>query len=107
MIKGQKLIFKNPEILNEMLELRKQGWSTLELGKKYNCNHTTVMYQIMKNCPEYKGYASKLRTQTIPKKGHCPKCDLLLTSEFFCEYCKDLKSSKSEKGVTINGNNYR
>lgn len=41
--------FKNPETLQEMLRLRRKGWSFTKLGERYNCDHTTIMYHCQKN----------------------------------------------------------
>lgn len=35
--------------LPEMLQLRRQGWSTVALGKRYNKDHTTITYHCLKH----------------------------------------------------------
>lgn len=35
--------------IDEMLLLRAQGWSTIALGRKYNKDHTTILYHCKKH----------------------------------------------------------
>ena len=99
---GDKRIFDDEKLLKEMLELRSAGWSYLKLAKKYNCDHTSILYQCKK--ANNGGIVIKKilnpdrpKRQGVVKKGHCPMCELLLTSEFFCEYCKDAPEKQHEK----------
>jgi hypothetical protein len=41
--------FKNPLLLQEMLELRRQGWSITALAQKYDCNFTSIWHQCKKH----------------------------------------------------------
>ncbi len=42
--------FSNPQVLNEMLQLRKSGWSTVALAHKYNVSsHRPILYQCKKH----------------------------------------------------------
>lgn len=45
MTKRKKHIFKDEQLLQEMLVLRKQGLSSQFLAKKYKVDHTTILYQ--------------------------------------------------------------
>src|SRR3990167_6884614 len=49
MKKGNKKLFLDEEKLQEMLELRKGGWSYNALAKKYGCDHTSIIYQCQKH----------------------------------------------------------
>src|SRR3990167_2647226 len=50
MKKGNKKLFLEEEgKLQEMLELRKGGWSYNALAKKYGCDHSSIIYQCQKN----------------------------------------------------------
>ena len=50
MKKGNKKLFlEDEEKLQEMLELRKSGWSYHALAKKYGCDHSSIIYQCQKN----------------------------------------------------------
>ena len=39
-------IFKDEATLREMLNLYLAGWSSVSLGKKYKCDHTSILHQI-------------------------------------------------------------
>lgn len=41
------VLFKGA-ILNEMLDLREQGWSYIKLSYRYNCDYTTIIYWCQK-----------------------------------------------------------
>ena len=41
-------VFKDPQVLDEMLTRYKDGESTIELGRAYNCDHTSIIYQVQK-----------------------------------------------------------
>lgn len=41
--------FDRPEILNEMLALRKEGWSYAAIGIKYDRDHSTIVYWCQKS----------------------------------------------------------
>jgi hypothetical protein len=42
-------LFKDEEILKEMLVLYEEGWSMPALAKKYNCHHTSILHQLSKH----------------------------------------------------------
>jgi len=99
---GQKRIF-TPEKIEEMVALRKQGYSFPLLGKKFNCDHSSVIYQYKKYL-----YLEKLEHKrimgTIRKKNKkethkrkypkqrsrgiefCPKCEMRLDSDYHIEF---------------------
>lgn len=56
MTKGKSQIFKDPNKLQEMFTLRKAGWSSTLLSKKYGCDHTTILYE----CRKYGIYPERL-----------------------------------------------
>jgi hypothetical protein len=92
---GDVRIFKDPEKVEEMVRLRDAGWSWPRLATKYNCDHTSLIYQFrkFKKLPKGPTRAPGVRKVRIKEKA-CPKCELLLRSEFFCEYCKDSLEKK-------------
>ncbi len=96
---GDKRIFRNyPEKIKEMVKLRNSGWSWLKLAKKYECDHTSLIYQYRRYYETRTGKKRKPREEKVRlKEGHCPKCELLFKSEFSCDYCKDLPEKKYEK----------
>lgn len=42
---GYTRVFRRPEIKEEMLDLRRQGYSYSELARKYGCDHTSIIHQ--------------------------------------------------------------
>lgn len=42
------LTTKNKQLLEEMLQLRRDGWSYRKLAKKYGLDHTSIMYHCHK-----------------------------------------------------------
>ena len=47
---GYKKVFQNnPKLLQEMLDLRRQGWSFPKLGEKYGIDHSSVIWQVRKH----------------------------------------------------------
>lgn len=42
---GYTRVFRDPEVKAEMLSLRLQGYSFVELARKYDCDHTSVIHQ--------------------------------------------------------------
>ncbi len=98
----KKQIFKNEETRNEMLTLRQQGWSVLELAKKFSCDHTTILYQIrkeiMSGANRFTGIDKRVpRTKQdkhnkISKKRSeicCDNCGLIFTSKYSCKKCEN------------------
>lgn len=93
MRKGDVRIFENRENLIKMIEMRESGISFAKIAKHFNCDHTSVIYRWKKYQTGYSPKKYKQRKIKVfqIKEGHCPKCDLLLTSEFSCDYCLELK----------------
>lgn len=48
MKRTHKKPFVDKKLLEEMLLLREDGWSFLKLGRKYECDHTSILYQCKK-----------------------------------------------------------
>jgi len=44
----KKVFFNNPELLEEMRMLRKEGWSYPRLARRYKVDHSSIIYQIQK-----------------------------------------------------------
>tara|TARA_Y100000310_G_C20461336_1_gene705526 strand:- start:237 stop:689 length:453 start_codon:yes stop_codon:yes gene_type:complete len=42
-------IFRNKELLQEMLTLREKGWSYKALAIYFNCDHSSIVYQCRKH----------------------------------------------------------
>lgn len=42
-------IFRNKDTLLEMLEKYSKGKTISELGREYNCDHTSIVYHVQKN----------------------------------------------------------
>ena len=51
---------RNLDYLPEMFELRKKGWSYLQLGKKFNKDHTIILA----HCKKY-GVCKNIATATV------------------------------------------
>lgn len=49
MHKGQRRIFTDPKVIQEMLEKYARGASLSDLSRDYNCNHTVIRYHLLKN----------------------------------------------------------
>ena len=50
MRKGDKKIFSQPGLVNEMINLRtKQDWSIYQLAAHYNCDPKAIIYQLKKH----------------------------------------------------------
>ena len=81
MNKGRGHVFDDPKVLNEMLELRKSGWTLTALGRKFGVDHTSIMYQIRKNLQDYVKLPKRNYTCICGIKifhpGRCRKCYLL------------------------------
>ena len=74
-------IFKNPEIIEELLLLRSQGKSLTDLGNYFSCDHTSILYQLKKHDPNLKVRAKKKNNHKVPK-DKCPVCEMLLSSKY-------------------------
>lgn len=53
---GRGNVFRELKVLEEMLGLRKLGWSLTALARRYACDHTTIIY----HCD---------RHNVVPEKG--------------------------------------
>lgn len=67
MKKGGKRIFNDKEALQEMLTLRNKGWSYTALSVRFNCDHSSILYQCRKHGVEL---PSKVPTITIKQTRH-------------------------------------
>lgn len=56
----------------EMLELRRQGWSTPALGRKYGKDHTTIIYHCRKFNIQPSGPSISLKF-VLEKKNNLPR----------------------------------
>lgn len=45
----EKFFQRNVHNLQEMLTLYEDGWSSVALGRKYGCDHTSILYQVKKH----------------------------------------------------------
>ncbi len=80
-----KKIFSDPGKLEELIRLRKEGYSFLKLAMIFSCDPSSVQNQ----CKKYENNIGpiKLEKRIItpkkpkPKKDCCPHCEMLLSSE--------------------------
>lgn len=49
MKKGNRRIFNDKEALQEMLTLRDKGWSLIALATRFDCDHTSIIFQCRKH----------------------------------------------------------
>ncbi len=93
-------IFRNKDKLQEMLFLQSQGWSYLKLAKRFNCDHTSILYQVKKHGSNEQTIFTKIirriyrKSKSFEKKKFCSVCGIRLTSEYAgkavgdkCEEC--------------------
>lgn len=85
MKKGQHRIFKDPETIKDIIYLRQIGWGYKGIALKYNCDHSSVVYQIHKYEDEQQRLLDCLPVEynqpRILTKKQCPVCEMLLTSK--------------------------
>lgn len=92
---GGKRIFKDIAKLQEMLLLRSKGWSSPRLAKKFNCDHTTILYHCYRHYIRKEKAAIKfIRKVIFKKEGFCRICGIRLISYYagksvgdLCESC--------------------
>lgn len=60
--KKKEKVFKRPEVLFEMLALRKQGWTLTELAFRYECRYVSVRKACLRN-----NLPSKVPLINVPK----------------------------------------
>ena len=72
MRENDKKIFENKILLYEMFDLRKKGWSYIALGRKFNCDHTSIIYQCQKNNIQKIIYPIKKVQKKEIKKNNFP-----------------------------------
>jgi len=92
----QKKFHRYPKLLEEMLELRKNGWPLKVLAKKYNMHHTSILYQ----CQKYKvkpGAKTKIKIKfkTLP---NCLICGKKVKFEYY-KYCSRSCYLKAHKKI--------
>src|SRR3990167_8393146 len=64
-----KRVFRNkPELLQEMLDLRKQGWSFPRLGVKYGVDYSSIIYQVKKHGDKVKQELLKRKSKKTTKE---------------------------------------
>src|SRR3990167_4921209 len=44
-----KKVFRNEKVLKEMLDLRSKGWSFPALAARYDCDHSSIIWQVKKH----------------------------------------------------------
>lgn len=74
---GYKKIFNDEKKLQEMLDLRSQGWSFPKLGARYGCDHSSIIYQVKKHGVRVK---SELLNQ-FQRSGYRKSCTIYPTVE--------------------------
>lgn len=90
----------NSQKVATMVRLKNDGWSYMELAKRYKCHHSSIIYQYQKATGRKGIIEKRIERKNNPKKegkkdkSKCPECELLLKSRFFCNHCKDLKAPK-------------
>ena len=96
---------KSQLAIAKMIELRKGGMTFPKIAEHFGVDHTTVVYHWqkhrgfgktgMKNRGNHRtmGEYNDNRPQRKISDDKCPSCELLWTSDYFCEYCKDKKLS--------------
>lgn len=79
-------VFTDPESINELIELRVEGWSIKRLSEHFSCDSSSVLYQLQKNVEGLKIYSHAKWGVKKTKADHCPVCSMLLTSEYHKRY---------------------
>src|SRR3990167_10980081 len=94
---------KSQKEIDEMIELRQQGMAFTEIAERFGLDHTTVVYHWQKhtcrgktgskNRNHHLSFEEYNKVREYKRKVdttiHCPVCELLWTSQYFCDYCKD------------------
>lgn len=93
--------------LSEMLELRKSGWSTLALGRRYGKDHTTILHHCKKRGiepPQYKFHTLRKSAVCVPKIQKTPLTEeerkALRVKVAHDQALKQFVKSSSETGLT-------
>lgn len=84
-----KKIFKDKEKINELLRLRRSNpvMSIEALARYFECDHSSIIYQLKKNVHGYKKQSAQRHIIIMRSKaGHCPVCDMMLDSEYHKKY---------------------
>ena|SRR3990167_6561985 len=91
MRESYKKIFYNLEKLNEMIELRKKGWSYLQLANRFNVDHTSIIYQWSKYA---KNMGIPLKVKESLKFEY--KKPIVINGKSYCDYVNtDINRRKS------------
>jgi len=82
-----KKIFKDKKKIDELLLLRrsKPVMSIEALARYFECDHSSIIYQLKKNLSEYEKNSGR-KYSPRSKEGHCPVCDMMLSSEYHKKY---------------------
>lgn len=71
--------------LEEMLELRRQGWTTPALGARYGKDHTTILHHCRKHGVEPPARSGAATKQVIP--GICAHCEKEIENHRRKKFC--------------------
>lgn len=97
-------VFRDEDVLNQMFTLLDDGWTYSELARFFKVDHSSIIYQAQKRSgvgkTGYKNFKYKPKKKPRPPrlintKLHCPRCELLWKSKFYCDYCKPIKEKLS------------
>jgi len=103
-------VFRDKQLLEEMIALKQRGRASKELARKYKVDHSTITYQWQKHTKKGNTWtknerirdtwikdevvrANKSKYTHKPKLSpdKCPSCELLYTSKYSCGECKGKK----------------
>lgn len=89
MRKGDKKIFNTQETINDIISLREKGWTYPKIAKKYNCDHTSIIYQIQKYLKKGNVWSSRqspilinIKRRKLDPNKFCQICEMLLKSPY-------------------------
>ena len=88
MKKGEHRVFDDKDKLLKLFKLRRKGLSFQKIANVFNCDYSSIMYQVNK---------SKGKVRQVIRGGRkirgdaCQECELLYISKHFCKECKDKK----------------
>lgn len=123
---NRRRIFSNTLVLHEMLRAYKRGITITELSKKYQCDHTSIIYQVQKHgihtlkkdhpkiiapkqeiksdikyiCCGSRSYAHHMKTCanfiSTPKRGEVPKSEVT-QGKSYAEHLADESLRKAKR----------
>ena len=84
---GDKRKFSNPETIKELISLRTElKWSFPKIARHFECDHTSVMYQLRKHgiihTPKKRKKTPKIERFPV---GCCKVCGMRLDSNYHKE----------------------